>query len=219
MASSKRGQGEGSITQRADGLWEAKISLGYAAGADGKTRRVRKSFYGRTRKEVADKLAKALRDHQEGLPVAVERQTVGQFLDRWLADVAKPSIRPKTYRSYSLIVRLHLAPALGRHQLAKLSPQHVQTMMNDKLAAGLSPRTVHHIRAVLRQALGQALKWGLVARNVATLVEPPKTQRHDIAFLSPDQARRFLDAVRGDRLEALYSVALALGLRDRKSVV
>ena len=121
-------------------------------------------------------------------------------------------MRPKTHASHAQIVRLHLTPALGRHQLAKLAPEHVQAMMNDKLAEGLSPRTVQYARAVLRQALNQALRWGMVARNVATLVEPPKMKRHEIAFLTPDRARAFLEAVRGDRLEALYGVAVALGL-------
>ena len=67
----------------------------------------------------------------------------------------KPSVRPRTYRSYGQIVGLHPKPALGRHHLAKLAPEHVQRMMNDKLADGLSPRTVQHVRAVLKQALGQ----------------------------------------------------------------
>lgn len=214
----QRGHNEGTITRRQDGTWEAKVSLGYQIGTDGKPKRVRKSFYGKTRKDVSTKLTKALEDHRQGLPVAVERQTVGQFLDRWLADVVKPSVRPKTYHSYAQLVRLHLIPALGHHQLATLAPQHVQRMMNDKLAAGLSPRTVQYLRAVLRRALGQALKWGLVARNVVTLTEPPRSVHHEMKFLVPTQARALLDAARGDRLEALYAVALALGLRQGESL-
>jgi len=214
----RRGHDEGSITKRADGSWEAKISLGYRSGKDGKVRRVRKSFYGKTRREVADKLNLALRDHQQGLPVAVERQTVATFLDRWLEEVVRPTVRPRTHHSYAQLVRVHIAPAIGRHQLTTLAPQHVQTMMNDKLAAGLSPRTVQYLRAVLRRALGQALKWGLVARNVATLVDPPRSVRHEIAFLTPAQARTFLDVVRGDRQEALYRVALSLGLRQGEAL-
>jgi integrase len=66
---------------------------------------------------------------------------------------------------------------------------------------------------ILRIALGQALKWDLVPRNVATLANPPSVRRPEIKPWTPDQARDFLQAVRGDRLEALYSVALALGLR------
>jgi integrase len=205
----RRGHNEGTIRHRPDGLWEARLSL-----ANGK----RKSVYGKTRKAVQDKLRAAQRDLDAGLDLGTAKQTVGAFLDRWLVDVAKPTVRPKTYASYAQLVRLHLKPALGHHQLAKLSPQHVQAMMNAKSAAGLSPRTVQYLRAILRRALGQALKWGLVSRNVATLVDPPRSQRQDVTPLSPLQARAFLTAAEGDRLEALYSVAIALGLRQGEAL-
>ncbi len=203
----KRGQNEGSIYKRKDGRWEAALTI---PGTGGKRQR----FYGETQREVREKLTAARRALDQGdLPIR-ERQTVGQFLERWLTDVVKPGVRPRTHQSYAQLVRLHLKPALGHHQLTKLTPQHVQALLNAKLAAGLSPRTVQYLRAVLRRALGQALKWGLVARNVATLVDPPRSVRHENRPLTADEARRFLAAARGDRLEALYAVAVALGLRQ-----
>ncbi len=205
----RRGHNEGHIYHRDDGRWEAKLSL-----PNGK----RKSFYARSRKEAQDALRAAQRDLDAGLDLGTAKRTVAAFLDHWLVDVAKPSVRPKTYASYSQLVRLHLKPALGHHQLSKLSPQHIQMMMNGKSAAGLSPRTVQYLRAVLRRALGQALKWGLVGRNVATLVDPPRSQRSEVTPLSPLQARAFLMAAQGDRLEALYSVAIALGLRQGEAL-
>ena len=78
----------------------------------------------------------------------------------------------------------------------------------------LSAQTVHHLRAIRRAALSDAAKKGLIARNVATLANEPQVPRHEIRPLSPDEARKLLDAVKGDRLEALYSVAMALGLRQ-----
>jgi len=210
----RRGHGEGSIYKReSDGLWVATVDLGYVNG-----KRRRKPLYGKTRREVAEKLKIALRDQQQGLPVATERQTVSQFLDRWLVEVVKPSVRPRTHQSYALHVRRDLGPTLGHHQLTKLTPAHVQAMMNAKLAQGLSPRTVQIIRSVLRRALGQALKWGLVARNVATLVDPPRAPRPEIHPLSPTQGCALLDAARGDRHEALYRVALSLGLRQGEAL-
>ncbi len=209
----KRGQNEGSIFRRKDGRWAATVSLGYQNG-----RRLRKSFYGETRREVQERLTQALRDQQLGLPIAIERQTVGQFLQNWLIESVKPSVRPKTYNSYEQLIRLHLAPALGRTPLQKLAPQHVQAFLNAKLAFGLSPRTVQYLRATLRCALNQALRWGLVARNVAALVDSPQVKRHEIQTLDPHQARVFLNAVKGNRLEALYSVALALGLRQGEAL-
>jgi integrase len=113
-----------------------------------------------------------------------------------------------------MIVRVHLSPALGRHRLADLTPAQVQAFLNSKLASGLSPRTVSHLRAVLRRALNQALRWGLVQRNVAVLVQPPRVPHTEITPLSVEQAKQLLMHIRGDRLEALYVLAMACGLRQ-----
>ena len=210
---SKRGQNEGSIYKRNDGRWVAVVNLGYQNG-----RRGRKSFYGDTRREVQERLTQVLRDQQQGLPVATERQTVGQFLQNWLIESVKPAVRPMSYIRYEQLVRIHLSPALGKIPLQKLAPQHVQALLNQKLAEGLSPRTVQYVRATLRFALNQALRWGLVARNAAALVDSPQVKRPEIGILDVDQARKLLESVKGHRLEALYSVALALGLRQGEAL-
>jgi len=205
----KRGQGEGTIYKRKDGRWAAAINLGYQSG---KLRR--KNFYGKTREEVRDKLIAALNDVQKGIPISTDRQTLAQYLQSWLVEVVKPGVRPKTYKTYDYIVRLHIEPALGKKVLAKLSPQDIQRFLNDELKSGLSARTVRHINDTLRCALNIALRWGLVARNVATLVGPPRIQRNEIRSFTPEEARTFLNSIKGDRLEALFSVALSLGLRQ-----
>ena len=205
----KRMRHEGSIFQRKDSRWCGLISLGWEG-----ERRKRKYFYGATAAEVQEQLLKARSDHSKGLPVSLERQTVGQFLNRWLTDSVKPSVRPRTFESYELTVRLHLEPELGKIRLEKLTPQHVQTVLNRKSRDGkLSARSVAYIRAVLRQGLNQALRWGLITRNPATLVDPPRSVRREIAPLNADQARALLEAAKGNRLEAFYVVSLLLGLR------
>ncbi len=215
----KRGNREGSIFQRADGRWCAVVSLGWRNG-----KRWRKSFYGATREDVARQLTAGLRDHDLGLNIAPERQTVEQFLAHWLKDCVAPTTRANTLVSYSATVRLHINPRVGRIPLAKLSPQHVQAMVNGLVGSpaapsgrrtpkGLSPRTAGYARTVLRIALNQALAWNLVHRNVAALASPPRVERKPVQPFSPDEARAFIAAVAGDRLEALYAAALALGLR------
>lgn len=114
----RRGHGEGSIYQRSDGRWAASISL-----EDGK----RKTFYGKARREVQEQLKTALHEQQKGLLVTGPQQKVGQFLTHWLENVHKQSIRYRTYERYEEIVRLHLVPGIGHHQLQKLSPQHLQS--------------------------------------------------------------------------------------------
>ncbi|HSH77958.1 MAG TPA: site-specific integrase [Herpetosiphonaceae bacterium] len=211
----KRGQGEGTIRKRADGRWEAMLSLGIV---DGKPKRI--SFYGRTRKEVADKLVAAQRELQQGGMVVTERQTVAQFLTRWLDEVIKPYKEPATYRTYAGLVRKHLIPALGHHQLGRLAPQHVQAMLTAKSTGDLAgkPCTLQRLRDVLRNALNQALRWGLVTRNVAALVDPPHYQPPEVQPFTPEEAQAFLVAAKGDRLEALYTVVLAVGLREGEAL-
>jgi integrase len=123
-------------------------------------------------------------------------------------------------------VKTHLAPELGAIPLTKLSPQRVQAFLNAKLAerneekgrARFAPRTVQYMHAVLRKAVGQAERWGLVSRNVAKLVDPPRVRRAEVQPLLPMEAKKFLEATRGDRLEAFFSVATALGLRQAEAL-
>jgi integrase len=200
----RRANGEGSIYQRQDGRWCASISIDHAR---------RKHFLGNTREKVARQLNAALKARDDGQPVITERQTMGQFLTSWL-EAVRPSIRERTWVRYEQYVRLHATPALGRVPLTRLTPQHLQRLYADRLKAGLSGTSVHHLHAMLHSALDQAMRWTLVPRNVADLVDPPRIQRHDISTLSPDQVRLFLDAAVGDRLETLYVLALTTGMRE-----
>lgn len=205
----KRGQNEGSIFKRADGRWCAQMNLGYING-----KRKRKYFYGDTRREVQERLTKTLRDIQQGLPIASERLTVEQFLTRWLEDSVRSSVRPRTYAEYEMRTRNHFIPTFGKVALEKLTAQHVQAFVADRLADGLSPRYVRTLLTTFRQALNRAVRWGLVQRNVASLVDTPKVERKEERILAPDDARRFLESAKEDRLESLYWVLLTTALRS-----
>lgn len=209
----RRGHNEGTIRERADGRWEARVTVGWKRG-----KLQRKSIYGKTRDEVQKKLVAALSDQHEGIPIDSERQTFGQFLNNWIEHQVKPNRRASTLRSYRQNVRNHIIPSLGRHQLTKLSPQHIQALINEKLKEGLSPRSVQYYHATVRAALNQALRWGLVKRNVANLVDPPRVQRHKITPLAPEEAMRLLKTAEGHRLSALFTVALAIGLRQGEAL-
>ena len=174
----------------------------------------RKWYTGKTRADVASKVAREVRAAEDGIPIPPERGTVGQFLNEWLVGTVKIKVRPATFSSYGDLIRLHIEPELGRVKLNKLTPAQVQEMLNRKLASGLSPRRVDYIRAVLRHSLNQALRWGMVSRNVAALASSPRVPLREVQPLTPEQARTLLETVKGDRLEALYSVALALGMRQ-----
>lgn len=202
-----RGWGEGGIRQRPDGRWEATLELGLVNG-----KRKRKWVYGDTKREVLQKLAKAKRDLEQGLTLAPERLTVATFLTTWLE--GKRGKRPKTYRHYEQEVRLHLIPDLGHHHLAKLGPQHVQAMLNARAAGGASPRSVFHMRAVLRNALNQALAWGLIVRNPAIPVDLPHIAKRELPTITPAQLTRFLSTIAAHRLGTLFLLTIALGFRE-----
>ena len=219
--SKRRGRGEGSIHQRPDGRWCALLDLGIVNG-----KRKRKYIYGATRKEVVEKLKAAQAAQATGADLAVERITVAQFLDRWIADVVSKRNKARTVDGYKQIIKDHLKPHLGRHQLDKLRPEHVQAMLNTLAAEGRKYNTVRNVRAALRRALNQAMRWQYVQRNVATLVDVPRYRDDDdegeeeqakpeftIQPLDEEQARALLKAVAGHRLEVLYRIALSLGLR------
>jgi integrase len=199
-----RGNGEGSVYQRADGKWCAAVSI------DGGKRKV---LYGRTRKEVADKLATVLPDVKRGLPIPRQRLSTATYLGEWLENSVKPNQRANTYHVYEIAVRLHLVPALGRRPLAKLTPADVQALQAGLAAKKLTPATVLTVRAVLSGALSQAEKWGLVARNVVKLVDPPRQEYREPKVLTPEQAAALTEAARGHDLEHLFSTMLSTGLR------
>src|SRR5215217_1057473 len=172
-----RGAREGSIYQRkSDGRWVAACTV------NGK----QQCQYARTKEEARQKLREMQRRREEGQPATLPRQTLGQFLDRWLEDAIKPSVRSRTYASYAQMVRLHLKPALGHYRLDQLTPQQVQAFLRAKSETKsqkgdgkLSTRTVNYLRDILRQALNQAIKWDIVTRNVAELATPLRTERRE----------------------------------------
>jgi len=169
--------------------------------------------YGRTRQEVADKLAHALSDRTQGLTFDAGSLKLSEYLDRWLPDI-RDTVRQRTWERYEQLVRVHIKPALGRVKLKDLTATHARSLYREKLESGSSPRTVQYIHTTLRKALQDAMSDGLIPRNVADGIKAPRPKRKEINPLSPEQARTFLKAVRGDRLEALYVLAIHRGLRQ-----
>lgn len=207
--SKRRGHGEGSIFKRKDGLWVTRVTIG--RDARGKVKKL--TTYHKTRKEAKEALIKALGDRQRGLPIDPSRQTVADFLIRWLEDSVKGSTRPRTYECYAGVINRHIIPAVGSLRLSKLSPQRLQRLYREKQETGLT-RTVQLIHAVLHRALSQALKWGLVPRNVSDAVDRPRVARKEMQVLTPDQLNCLLEAARNDALHALYVMAVTTGLRQ-----
>lgn len=206
--SRKRGNNEGSIYPFR-GKWAAAVTL-----PGGR----RKVMYGHSRDEVRRLLAEALASRENGNLTDARGMTLGAFLDLWLAEVAKPSVRHWTFKGYEVHVRLHIKPSLGRTALDRLEPAQIQRLLNERLKSGLSPKSVRYIRGTLRTALAHAVRWGYITRNPAAVIDGPRVEPYEAKAFTVFEAREFLRAIRGDRLQALYSVALTMGLRQGEAL-
>src|SRR5215212_3600070 len=173
----------------------------------------RKTVYGKTREEAHEKLIEALSNRNKGMIFEGDEQTLSTYLDRWLNGTVKGSVKPSTYENHERIIRCHINPALGQKKLKFLAPEHVQYFYQAKLDAGLAPSTVRLIHRILHKALEQAVKWGAIPRNVCKATTPPKPNPKEIHPLDAEQAKWLLESSRGDRLEALYVLAITAGLR------
>jgi integrase len=212
----KRGNGEGSIYQvknRKTGKKDRWIGVYTVRAATGTKRR---EVSGKTRTEVAGKPARAIADREGGLVFDAGKLTVGQYLDRWLADSVWDTVRLTTYQGYERIVRRHLKPTLGSIKLKSLTPTHARGLYRERLDSGLAPRMVQLAHTTLHKALKQAVMDGLIPRNATEAVRAPKVGRREITLLSAQQTKELLQAAceAGDRFEALYAVAVGTGMRQ-----
>ena len=205
----RRAAREGLVRQRKDRRWEGRIFLGWK---DGKRRL--KYLYGRSQAEVVEKMNQLRHDADRNLlPSTGASPTVRNFLAEWLASLESTGLRARSWERYEGVVRLHLIPTLGSIRLEKLRPGHVEGLLAAKLRGGLAPRSVQQIRMVLGMALDRAVRHQLVPRNVAALAEGPKAPHREMKVYTPEQATTFLDACRGEPMEALYWLALSTGMR------
>ena len=208
--SKKRGNGEGGVYQRkSDWRWVAQYWAPTKTGG-----RERRYLYAGSRQEALRKLREAQAQADAGVVYDSGRTTVGEYLDFWLENVARNDLAHRTYHNYRSQIKTHIRPAFGRKKLKALGLQEVERLYRSMAASGCSPTTVRYAHAVLRRALGRAVVRGLVPRNVAEGANLPRLVGKEKRILNPEEARRLLKAARGDRLEALFLVALTCGLRQ-----
>jgi len=209
---------KGHIRQRSKGSWE----IFYEMAADPVTgRRQQKSQTVKGAKRDAQRvLREVLISLEQGAYVKPNKVTLGDWLRQWLKDYASMNTTDRTQESYSSIVERHLIPSLGKVMLADLQPQHIQSYYADKLSngradgkGGLSARSVVYHHRILSKALDYAVKMGMVVRNVADVVQPPRMQRVTMRTLSPEEATRFLEAAQETDYYVYFATLLYTGLR------
>lgn len=211
----KNAQGAGTIRKRTDGRWEARFTTGFDP-ATGK--QIQKSIYGKSQKEVREKLTQITAELDEGTYTEPSKLPLSDWLDTWLAEYIG-STKPHTKKSYEATIENHIKPALGGKALRELTPVHIQRFINhleNKKTDGkpLNPKTVKNIHGVLHSALQQAVRIGYLKVNPASLTILPKRSRAEITPLKDQQVGQFLAAIKGHEFEYLYLVDLFTGVRQ-----
>jgi integrase len=201
-------RGEASISKESTGRRRVVLGRGRTYG-----KRQRKYLAGATRYAAQQQLDDARREQEQEACALGSKQTVQQFLEAWLEDTARHRLRPVSFTRYRQLVEAHIRPTLGKVPLAQLTPQDITRLYSKHLAEGLSPSTVQFVHMILRSALSQALEWGLIVRNPTDGVQAPRRKPRQICPLDHAQAQRFLKAAEGHRLEALYRLAVMVGMR------
>jgi hypothetical protein len=210
--SRRRGKGEGSIFQRKDGRWAGFVTLGYTP--DGKQKKA--WVYGRTRREVAEKLARLLPKAGSAWVADPGAIRLGDYLHTWVEQrAATKGLRPTTVRNYRVYLK-HVEP-LAHLPLKRLNPLHLRGLMAD--LGHLSPSVRRHIYQFLRAAFRDAVRAGLLDQNPMEAVDPPRSGfvRPARAW-RPDEVARFLEAAKGHRLYPLFALMLATGLRPGEAL-
>lgn len=209
---SKNGNGEGSIyPHKRNGKkvgYRGAYVVHTAAGPK------RRYISGRTREEVHNRIIEALGNRAQGLDFGAGSSTVGEYMERWLKDSVRGTVRFSTYEVHRHMIEPHIIPSLGRIKLKDLNPVHVRGFYREKLDSGLSSATVRKMHSVLHKALKQAKLDRMVTHNVCEDVKPPKIERKEVTPLNRDQAKTLLETASGDRLEALYMLAVHTGMRE-----
>ena len=203
----------GSIKKKRDGLFLVSVFLG--RDANGKRQYHYKQIQG-TKGDAQTYLNDILHSKDTGTFVKPLPLTLNEYLTKWLATAARPRVSERTHEGYTYLLDRHIQPELGQRKLSDVRPLHIQKLYADLLARGLSARTVRYLHAVLSSALKQAVRWGMLARNPAELVELPRQVRKEMRALSPTEASEFLKAARADRWGVLFALALTTGMRPEE---
>jgi len=211
LSKRKSANGNGTIRKRSDGRWEAQ----YSAGFDPNTgKQIQRSVYGKTQKDVQQKLHKILTEIDEGDYMEAEKITVGDWLDLWLRDYTI-NLKPATMAAYEEHVHVHLKPYLGNIMLDKLTSQRIQRLYNMLLREKkLAPKSIINVNGVFHSALERARKLGYLKTNPLDGVILPRIEKRQLQTMENDDIIRFLEAIKDSPYGDILFVTLFTGLRQ-----
>lgn len=210
MARGRASNGSGmQPRKRKDGLWECRFTVG-TDPASGKP--IRKSIYGKTSAEVAEKLRAITASLDAGTFMEPQKMPLGEWLEIWLNEYCG-AIKAGTLKAYRDNVKNHIRPGLGAVRLCDLQPHMVQRFVNSLQGKGLSPKTIKNIHGALCKALSEAVRIKYIATNPASGCILPKVIREEIHPFEAEEIRAFMHSIQGNPSEPLFFVALNTGMR------
>lgn len=205
----RRAAGEGSISQRKDGKWTGSLIVGYDETGKAK----RKYVYGNSHRDVSKKLKELTVKVETKTYTEPNKMTFAEWVNVWLEEYKKPSLRVTTYEGYRAMADHHIIPVLGGMKTTKINTAHIQKFYNKKQGEGLAPKTIRFMHCVIRGALEQAKKEGMMFINPAEAVVLPRLEHEEMKTFSSDQAVVFLKEADEGRYFAVYYLALTTGMR------
>lgn len=207
----KNAKGGGTIRKRSDGRWEARYTL----GIDSKTgKQIQKSVYGKTQKEVRQKLTAITAEIDDGTYMDIPRLKTADWLNTWVTEYIG-NVKSSTRKSYQDHVRLNIIPYIGNVPLSKVTAAMIQQMYNELQAEKeLSPKTIKNVHGVLHRALDQAQKMGYIRSDPLAAVTLLRIEKKQIKPLEDEELCAFLKEIRGSPYELVYFVTVFTGLRQ-----
>jgi integrase len=211
----RQANGRSTIYQGSDGYWHGRVIVGVTDQGKPDRRHV----MSRSKSVVAARVRELEKKREIGnVPLPGIRWTVSGWLEHWLENIARPTIRRSSYDAYRIAVRVHLIPGLGDHRLDRLRPEHLERLYRRMIANGARPATAHQVHRTISTALGEAVRRRQVQENVATLAKAPKIETKELEPYSIAEVGRILTAARERRNAARWAIALSLGLRQGEAL-
>ncbi len=219
----KRSNGEGSYRKVRNNLWEGRVCIG--RGLDGKMER--RSVYGKTKREVTEKIAEIITEVSSGTYVSPDEMTLEQWLKVWEESYLS-DVKPSTVAQYDYQIRIHIVPRIGSNKIQKIKAPMIQAFYNRLLKPyetinrkgkiitkpGLAPKSVKNLHGVLHKAFQQAVLCQIIKNNPCDACKLPRVEKEEMTILDGKNVSAFIQAIKGDQFEHLYFVDLFTGMRQ-----
>ena len=211
----KRANGEGTVSKRKNGTWEGK----YTAGRDNQGKLIRKTVYGRSQKDVAQKITEMTNDLNTGVYIAPEKTTFGQWLDIWSSEYLG-GVKQSTVTQYKYNIDFNIKPALGHILLQKLTAPMIQKFYRNRMETApkggkpLSAKSIKNMHGVIHKALDKAVQCRFIRFNPSDACELPRRQKKEMYVLKDGYLEKFLAEIKGKKYDSLFFVDLFTGMRE-----